>query len=80
MSYTTIRFREVKLYGNKTGKCGCGKRRVRRQKFYQTISPFNLDKKTGQPKSEATILEELRERVAAWQDEPITCDKCKVKP
>ena len=72
----TIVFDEVYIHGEKVGKCGCGVRRVRREKFSQTINPYNL-KKDGAPKQKRDIMPELVAERDAWKKEPITCAKCK---
>ena len=44
MRTRTVRtvFDEEALYGTKRGKCGrCGRTHTRRQKFYQTVNPWN---------------------------------------
>ena len=68
-------FSEVKLHGSKSGKCGCGKRRTRQKKFYQTLNPFNKNEK-GEPKTQKEIYAELVEQHNAWKTEPITCKDC----
>jgi NAD(P)H-dependent flavin oxidoreductase YrpB (nitropropane dioxygenase family) len=72
---TTVRFDEVARYATKSGKCRCSKRRQRRQKFWQTLSPFNAV--NGVPKTREQIVAELQEQIKAWMAEPITCDDCK---
>jgi hypothetical protein len=70
-----INFREVALWAEKSGKCACGKRRARRQKFYQTLNPYNRNA-DGQPKSSHEIHEELKVEARAWKAEPIVCERC----
>lgn len=74
----TIVFQEVKITGEKTGKCLCGKRRVRRESFTQTINPWNV-KKDGSPKGKYDILPELVAERDAWKKEPIYCEVCRPK-
>lgn len=74
----TIIFREVKITGEKSGKCLCGKRRVRRESFTQTINPWNV-KKDGSPKGKYDILPELVAERDAWKKDPIYCEACRPK-
>ncbi|HEX7330350.1 MAG TPA: hypothetical protein VF290_02555 [Pyrinomonadaceae bacterium] len=71
---TRITFEEVARYAQKSGKCLCGTFRVRKRKFYQTLSPFN--KVNGIPKTGEQIANELSAEIKAWQSEPILCSKC----
>jgi hypothetical protein len=73
-----ITFPEVALRSTKSGRCACGKRRQRSEKFFQTINPFNVNA-LGKPKSAAEITEELKQERDTWRQEPITCDQCKSK-
>lgn len=70
-----ITFEEVSVHGTKTGKCGCGKRRVRKMKFWSTLNPFNKN-----PDGTLKTYEQLKEKVnaerEAWMKEPIVCDNC----
>lgn len=75
-AHTTYVFQEVARIGTKTGKCGCGKTRTRRQKVWQTLNPYNRNA-AGSPKSAAEIVVELDEQIQKWRLEPITCEKCK---
>lgn len=52
---STLTFREVALWGERSGNCACGKKRTRRQKFYQTINPFNRNR-AGQMKTPALSI------------------------
>lgn len=74
-----VTFEEVALRAAKSGLCGCGKRRTRQQKFWQTLNPFNINE-NGESRSRAEIYDDLKLRVAAWKLEPITCAKCETKP
>lgn len=76
MSATHCVFNEVSMTVEKRGKCGCGKYRVRRQKFWQTLNPFNKTK-DGYVKTRADIMPELLAQAEAWNKEPITCNECK---
>lgn len=73
-----INFQEVALHSSKSGKCGCGKRRSRSQKFWQTLSPWNKND-DGSIKDASQIRNELAEQIRAWKAEPITCEKCKAE-
>jgi hypothetical protein len=70
-----ITFDEISVYGQKSGKCGCGKQRTRRQKFWMTESPFNRNE-DGSVRTRPQIYEALAQQVAAWKREPITCADC----
>lgn len=73
---TRITFGQITIYGEKSGKCACGKRRKRHRRFYQTINPFNKNAQ-GAPKSADEIRAELRATRDAWMQEPIACEACK---
>lgn len=70
-----INFDEVSLGGTKSGKCACGKRRTRSQKFWQTINPFNKNA-DGTIKTREDILAKLRIEREEWRAKPITCEAC----
>lgn len=72
---TRYNFHEIAIHGQKSGKCACGKRRTRREKFWQTINPFNKNV-AGTPKTQAEIRAELLVERAEWLKAPITCDAC----
>lgn len=70
---TRIIFSEVTLYSKRTFKCvTCGKRRVRRRKFWQTLNPFNKNP-DGTVKSELDISRELAAQIAVWQPTECGC-------
>lgn len=72
-----VNFRELKLYGQKSGKCTfCGKRRVRKHKFTETDNPWNKNDR-GEQKSSSEIYASLEAKCRAWENEPITCEGCK---
>lgn len=72
----TMRFEEVALHGQKNGACDvCGKTCSRKQKFYQTINPFNKNQ-DGLPKNRNEIYEELKIQSSLWKAEPIRHAKC----
>lgn len=73
-----IVFEEVAINCEKSGRCGCDKRRTRRKRFWQTINPFNRNAR-GFPKTREEIYAELREEADAWRGEPITCAACENK-
>lgn len=68
-------FEEVKIYGFKSGKCKCGKKRNRKKKFIHTLNPFNLNEK-GVPKNRDEVYIALTKERNQWLSEPITCDNC----
>jgi hypothetical protein len=70
-----IGFAVVEMTGYKSGKCKCGKHRRRQKTFSQTINPFNKNAE-GMPKSREEIYQELKETIAKWKKEPITCEDC----
>ena len=73
--YTKVVFERVGFKREKIGKCQCGKRRVRRKEFWNTLNPFNKNAE-GKPKTREEILVKLREEAEIWMKEPIYCDKC----
>lgn len=69
-------FNEVSVHSEKVVKCSsCGKRLVRRKKFYQTINPWNKTA-SGEVKSRYEIMPEITAKAKEWQNEPETCNKC----
>lgn len=70
-------FEEVSLHGYKTVKCagGCGRRLQRTKKFYQTLNPFNKDKR-GRIKGREQIYKELNEENKKWKTEAVFCIHC----
>lgn len=72
-----VTFREVSLYGQKSVKCrgGCGRRLRRSKKFWQTLSPFNINSNRV-PKTPEEIYAELKIELKAWKDSPETCAHC----
>ena len=78
-----VHFDEVVRIGIKKGKCLCGVTRTRRQKFVNTINPFNINDKgprKGQPRTREEIGENLDAEVKKWESEPIRCDSCPTEP
>lgn len=70
-------YKEVKVYGKKKGKCGCGKMRTRSMTFSQTVNPFNKNKETGELKTEYEIMTEIKKERDDWlADTKITCEGC----
>ncbi|WP_216674650.1 hypothetical protein, partial [Enterobacter hormaechei] len=56
---TTTRFDEVSTFAEKSGKCDvCGKACKRREKFYQTLNPFNKNP-DGSVKTHQEIRKEI---------------------
>lgn len=73
-----VNFNEVSITRTKSRKCGCGKRRTRTQKFFQTINPFNRTK-DGVVKTREDIYRELEAEAYEWMKKPITCGDCEEK-
>lgn len=59
------RFKEIKVKATHRWIDADGKRRQKTQVFMQTVNPFNKDKR-GRVKSEAQILNEVREAREKW--------------
>lgn len=72
-------FEEVAIFGRKSSKCRCGKRRTRSAKFFQTLNPWNKNK-DGNPKTANEIIAELVVERAEWMKAPIVCDNCPPGP
>ncbi len=73
---TIHRFREIKHSAERSGKCTiCGKRRVRRKTFWQTLNPFNK-RSDGGVKDEQDIRQELLQEAIEWRDRPFVCRRC----
>ena len=69
-------FNEVVRFGFKNGNCSvCGKNCKRKQKFYQTINPFNKNK-DGSVKERNQIIFELSREIEEWEKLPIIHAKC----
>lgn len=76
MRVFTTNFKEVSVVAEKTGKCEvCGKPCKRREKFFQTINPFNKNK-SGLAKTHSEIMSEVKERAAEWKLRPLMHNKC----
>ena len=72
----TYTFEEIKLYGNKSGKCSvCGKPCSRSQKFSQTLNPFNKNK-MGDVKTWQEIKQELQAELIEWKGKPPIHSRC----
>lgn len=70
------KFYKIVHQASRTGRCKCGKRRVKRSKtFWQTLNPFNVNAK-GEPKSLEEIREELKSDAERWLKSRITCREC----
>lgn len=72
---TRTTFAEVSLRGYKVGKCKCGKRRVRREKFWGTVNPFNRNE-DGTIKTREQVAAKVQAEHDTWMKEPILCDNC----
>lgn len=72
-----VNFQEVAIHAEKSVKCakGCGRRLKRRQKFSQTINPFNK-RADGQVKTPHDIRLELNARAEEWKASPEVCCHC----
>ncbi len=72
-----INYEICEYNSERTGECVvCGKRVKIRQKFWQSISPFNRNKK-DEIKSREEIYAELIEEVKRWKEEPLKHRGCK---
>lgn len=73
-----IDYEVVKIKGVKKGKCiKCGKYTARQKIFWQTLNPFNKNKK-GFPKTRDEILLDLLIERDEWGN-TIICSKCEEK-
>lgn len=76
VSYT---FDEVSLIGIRNSLCPvCGKSASRRQKFFQTLNPYNRNA-DGNPKTRQEIYKELQQQIQVWEREPATHKKCETQ-
>ena len=72
-----VNFEEINMIIEKKGKCVvCGKYCTIREKFYQTLNPFNKNKEDN-TKDSQEIQKELLEEVKEWRLKPIKHRKCK---
>ncbi|HAV2232919.1 TPA: hypothetical protein JHK09_002530 [Enterobacter cloacae] len=73
---TTTRFDEVSTFAEKSGKCDvCGKACKRREKFYQTLNPFNKNP-DGSVKTHQEIRKEIELKAIEWKLKPVRHAKC----
>lgn len=64
----TVTYTPVKYQSQRSGKCPvCGKQVSRSRMFEQTISPFNKDPETGEPRTVRQVQVAVREQAAAWE-------------
>ena len=76
---TTYIFQEVSVYGEKTAKCPkCGKYYKRKEKFWATINPWNVNK-DGVMKSWDEVYQDVMNKRTKWLEEPIEPHNCKEK-
>lgn len=76
---TTYNFQEVSVIGEKSGKCPkCGKYYKRKEKFWATINPWNVNK-DGVMKSWDEVYQDVMNKRAKWLEEPIEPHNCKEK-
>ncbi|GJK16229.1 hypothetical protein ACOY7H_20790 [Enterobacter roggenkampii] len=73
---TTTRFDEISTFAEKSGKCDvCGKACKRREKFYQTLNPFNKNA-DGSVKTYQEIRKEIELKATEWKLKPVRHAKC----
>ncbi|ANR76977.1 hypothetical protein BBB57_01105 [Kosakonia sacchari] len=73
---TTTRFDEVSTFAEKSGECDvCGKACKRREKFYQTLNPFNKNP-DGSVKTHQEIRKEIELNAIEWKLKPVRHAKC----
>lgn len=71
---TRVVFEEVSFTARRAFKCKkCGRRCKRTRKFWQTLNPFNVDKKTKLPKTRGEIMAEIQKQVRAFQPDSCGC-------
>jgi len=71
-----VNFEVCEYNVEKSGKCIiCNKQIKIKEKFYQTLNPFNKNK-NGETKSREEIYNELKEQVKEWRLKPIIHRKC----
>jgi len=76
MRIQRIVFEEVSYRAGKAGTCPkCGKRAIRKKKFWQTLNPFNRNK-DDQPKSREEIRAELIAKIQDWKSKPVFHVRC----
>ena len=72
----TTRFKPIKAWREKLGKCPvCGKRVVRKATFEHTVNPFNKNK-DGNIKSDSEVRQDVNAEADRWVPD-FTHDKCK---
>lgn len=68
---TTYHFDGPSRSVERKGHCPtCGKPVTRRRTFQHTVSPFNKDPETGQPRTWAQVAEQVRAEADAWNPTP----------
>lgn len=70
-----ITFTQVTYPAQKSGVCVCGKRAVRKERFWQTLNQFNKNA-GGVPKTRDEILTELKDQAQLWRNRPTLHVKC----
>lgn len=73
-----LSFAEVGVEGEKSGKCLCGKRRKRKERFSETINPFNKNP-DGTIRTEAQIVATQKIKCDKWLTRQIYCEACRPK-
>ncbi len=72
---TTYIYEEVKMSGQKRGKCPHGKYITRRKTFCNTINPFNKNE-DGSIKNHYEVSLHVMDLVKIWKEQPITDCNC----
>lgn len=74
----TYTFRKMQTYRERRFTCEvCGRRAVRKQTFWQTVSPFNR-REDGTPKTPQEVLDAVQAQADAWW--PTRHEKCEGEP
>jgi hypothetical protein len=63
----TYTFQEVSAHASRNLRCACGRRFKRSATITNTISPFNKDPETGQPRTHEQVREVVNAKAAEWQ-------------
>lgn len=73
---TVYNFEKIQLRSKKDGMCDvCNQRAVRRQVFYETSNPFNVNP-DGSLKTREQIMESLRHKIKDWHSKPVRHVRC----
>ncbi|HYS37828.1 MAG TPA: hypothetical protein VEO01_19595 [Pseudonocardiaceae bacterium] len=64
---STVTFPKITHQEKRTVVCpGCDRKRTITRSDYMTVSPFNVDRETGEPRTPKQIREALVEQGALW--------------